>query len=94
MPADPTPAPEWAVKMLVGAYNAPPGTWRLFTHDPLARLLASVRDAALREAAEVCATNAAYLDARPDCDGGGDCRMDESDILALVGTAPKEAPRG
>lgn len=83
MPADPTPAPEWAVKMLVGAYNAPPGTWRLFTHDPLARLLASVRDAALREAAELAMSlgGSAYPS---DCHDA---------ILSLVGTAPKEAPR-
>lgn len=102
MPADPTPAPEWAAKMLVGAYNAPMGTWRLFTHDPIARLLAEVREAALREAAMVSVPfdGDVHSVVNP-CDS---CQfaytsgaLDAASafhraINALVGTAPKEMP--
>lgn len=74
---DPTPAPEWAVKM-AASYGE---SWDHTTEErnDLALLLASVRDAALREAADAVVDNVArWLDA-------------ERAILALIGTAPKEA---
>ena len=86
MPSDPTPAPapEWARKMA--------DTCTGMTYDFIARLLASVRDAALREAAveadalaAVAPTNQFELAYNR---GAVDAK---SAILALVGTAPKEA---
>lgn len=78
MPADPTPAPEWARKMA--------DTCTGMTYDFIARLLASVRDAALREAAVEGAT------------ASTEGRSVSIAIHALIGTAPKqtekEAPRG
>jgi hypothetical protein len=75
MPADPTPAPEWAVKMVASFESK--------GEHPLAELLASVRDAALREAAGLFV---------------GDKGLVSGEILALVGSAPKqtekESPRG
>ena len=51
-PADPAPAPEWAVKMA----DSHGDTWDHTTEecDDLARLLATLRERTLREAAGVC----------------------------------------
>lgn len=82
MPADPTPAPEWAVKMgrsLERSLSNIPYATHEARGDVIARLLASVRDAALWEAADAVVDNVArWLDA-------------ERAILALIGTPPKES---
>jgi hypothetical protein len=102
MPADPTPAPEWAVKMASGyllSSRAHPEGHAV----GLAILLAGVRDAALREAAE------GLKMLRPNSEGYRRPEWDRFDfdlpcadaideafdvgstaILALVGTAPKQ----
>ena len=71
----PTPAPEWARKMA--------DTCTGMTYDFIAILFASVRDAALREAASVIP--ALYVN------GVAHRTHDARAILALVGTAPKDA---
>lgn len=93
MPADPTPAPEWAVKMALvlkwGARKA------ALVDDPdpdslrIAQVAAFVRDATLREAADRCNRLDVVL---PSCSApvrraADKCR---DAILSLVGTAPKE----
>lgn len=92
MPADPTPAPEWAVNAAKDYFGRPHVAWtkageRGYFPD-LARLLASVRDAALREAADRCNRLDVVL---PSCSApvrraADKCR---DAILSLVGTAPK-----
>lgn len=100
MPADPTPAPapEWAVKMAAHYHgydeDEPVGIHREAAVDALALLLASVRDAALREAAGVSNVLAAEFelnrDAYSDAKAKGADECTDA-ILSLVGTAPKEA---
>ena len=111
MPANPTPAPEWAVKMVAAvgedyAYELEDlrqrgepyliGTNGLW-YQMHALLLAGVRDAALREAAARCRREASVWEQIPGTDNGARevvCDDLADAILALVGTAPKEAPRG
>lgn len=96
MPADPTrAAPEWAVRQarsFLRSWWEDPDTYAQ-KRDDLAHLLASVRDAALREAAEKCGMLAACLP-----DGADTARRQasacKSSILALVGTAPTTNPAG
>lgn len=93
MPADPTPAPEWAVNAAKDYFGRPHVAWtkageRGYFPD-LARLLASVRDAALREAAdgiEALIRGAVNL-GQPMTARGVSFALDH--VYALVGTAPK-----
>ena len=104
MPANPTPAPEWAVKMVAAvgedyAYELEDlrqrgepyliGTNGLW-YQMHALLLASVRDAALREAAEKCKATESELIAEGSVRMSASVRWVHDVILALVGTAPKE----
>ncbi len=111
MPADPTPAPAWAVKIaLIRKWGARKAA---LVDDPdpdsleLASVIASVRDAALREAADglrmLRPNSEGYrrtewdgFDFDQPCADAIDRAFDvgAADILKLVGTAPKEAPRG
>ena len=86
MPADPTPAPEWARKMVASFESK--GEY------PLAELLASVRDAALREAVADLSRIFLAKWARHGADFSPEgVMLDAVDATlgALVGTAPKEA---
>lgn len=68
-PADPAPAPEWAVKMA----DSHGDTWDHTTEecDDLARLLATLRERTLREAAGVCLKiREAYIDTADKYIGG------------------------
>ncbi len=75
MPADPTPAPDWAVKMAVATLKR----GGLTLADNIARRLVEVRNAPLLDAADAVVDNVVRsFDA-------------ERAILALIGTAPKGA---
>ncbi len=94
MPADPTPAPEWAVKIaLIRKWGARKAA---LVDDPdpdsleLASVIASVRDAALREAAGRIQWWRDALAAEGSLSLEAAMRMAESEVSALVGTAPKE----
>lgn len=90
MPADPAavPPPEWAVRMsetFWGAMDYPEGV------DPLARLLASVREGALREAARTCASAGAEWAKYPGTDNGARevvCDDLSDAILSLLHAPP------
>lgn len=98
MPADLTPAPEWAVNLATQHLTEEAQEhWAMEegAEARLARLLASVRDAAMREAAELCRSEARAWGEIPGTDNGARevmCDDLSESILALVGTAPKDAP--
>lgn len=96
METDPTPAPapEWALEMakqhILDCFRRD-GSDGMTTDEIIALLLASVRDAALREAAKRCDKLDVVL---PSCSApvrraADKCR---DAILSLVGTAPKDPP--
>ena len=96
-PADPAPAPEWAVKMA----DSHGDTWDHTTEecDDLARLLATLRERTLREAAGVCGKRADEFN-RLNVEGGmGKAKSYQHGqeamacggaILSLIAQPPKE----
>lgn len=91
MPADPAAVPpsEWAVNIALEEFDK--DLIDLGFVDRLARLLASVREGALREAARLCASAGAEWEKHPGTDNGARevvCDDLSDAILSLLHTPP------